>query len=183
MGHYDALKLACSLVRKGLPHSLEFGVGAGRSIQIIRKRVRGEVFGFDSFEGLPADWVTSDGLAVLEKGFFATGGVPPEVEDVVFYRGLFRDTIPYYREIAKPVGLLHVDCDLYESTLDVLDGVGSLLREGSIIVFDEWWYSPPGEQRQWCDHEARAFLEWVKGRAFEFVECKAREARIVRMLG
>lgn len=183
MGHYDALKYACSLVREGLTHHLEFGVAGGESIRLLRERVKGEVFGFDTFEGLPVDWLHGDKL-VLPQGSFTMNGVPPEVEGCVFYKGLFRDSIPKYREVARPVGLLHVDCDLYGSARDVLDGVGDLLRDGSIIVFDEWWYRLPDGGRR-CAHEKRAFEEWVAQtkRGWEFVAFRAREARIVRMLG
>ena len=158
---------ACSLVRPEYEHVLEFGVAEGWSLNLIAERIPDymQIYGFDSFEGLPADWVGEDGTIAKKKGSFSTNGRVPDIERAQFYKGLFKDTIPQYLPIAKPIALLNIDCDLYDSTKDVLYGLNDVIVNGTIIVFDEWVYFS-------CFHEQRAFYEWVEahGRNFKLIE-------------
>ena len=45
----------------GKPHILEFGVAGGRSLKTIKNNAGNsyEYYGFDSFIGLPEDWVVT----------------------------------------------------------------------------------------------------------------------------
>ena len=161
----ETLKKAVSIINPKYDHILEFGVCGGISIKQIRESLpedKFKVYGFDSFEGLPEDWVGT----VCTKGFFSTGGVIPEISGVEFFKGWFNETIPQYKKIAKPISLLHVDCDLYSSTIEVLYGLREFIMPGTIIVFDEWYYADEHgvnldieKNRQ---HEQKAFYEWVK---------------------
>jgi len=145
-----------STLRYGLeiaPHggmALEFGVFQGRSLRIIAAaRPEGEVYGFDSFAGLPEDYRSH-----VRTGAFAVDERPvvPGAELVV---GWFDDTLKgFLAEHPGPVDFLHVDGDLYSSAVTVLSLVGPRLRAGSVIVFDEF-FNFPG----WEDHEFRAWQE------------------------
>jgi hypothetical protein len=150
--------------------ALEFGVYDGGSIGIIRNSLDSthQVFGFDTFTGLPEDWIGTD----LKKGFFDRGGVVPQMYGVKFYKGLFSETIPSYLHDMNnegAIGLLHIDCDLYSSTVDVLNSLNHLIVENTIIVFDEWIYN---FDPKYNDHEQKAFYEWVesKNRRFQFLD-------------
>ena len=62
MGRECIRYAARKLMLAHLDHILEFGVCKGASIKIIkgelsRKKDKHDVFGFDSFVGLPEDWV------------------------------------------------------------------------------------------------------------------------------
>ncbi len=139
--------------------ALEFGVATGGTLRVIAEaRENGQVFGFDSFQGLPEDWRTN-----LPAGTFKTDGLPdvPGAELVV---GLFADTLPdFLAGHADPVAFLHLDADLYSSTVIVLEHVGPRLRPGSVIVFDEYFNYPGWEQ-----HEHRAWQEFVAASGIEF---------------
>jgi predicted O-methyltransferase YrrM len=139
--------------------ALEFGVYEGRTLGVIASSRRNqEVFGFDSFRGLPEDWRSG-----LPAGTFATGNLPdiPGAELVV---GMFADTLPdFLADHPGPVSFLHVDADLYSSTVTIFKHVGPRLRPGSVIVFDEY-FNYPGWQR----HEHRAWQEFVATSALEF---------------
>jgi predicted O-methyltransferase YrrM len=152
------LKHALSLAPAG-GMALEFGVYEGRTLRVIAAaRHRRQVFGFDSFQGLPEDWRSG-----LPAGTFATGNVPdiPGTELVV---GWFADTLPdFLARHPDPVSFLHLDADLYSSTVTVLKHVGPRLRPGSVIVFDEY-FNYPG----WQQHEHRAWQEFVAASAIEF---------------
>jgi predicted O-methyltransferase YrrM len=132
--------------------ALEFGVWAGRSLRVIAEdRDAREVYGFDSFQGLPEDYRWDVGA-----GTFALDRVPdiPGAELVI---GWFSDTLPGFLEKhAGPVDFVHIDSDLYSSAVTVLDLVGPRLIAGSVLMFDEFFnYSG------WEKHEYRAWQEWL----------------------
>ena len=138
--------------------ALEFGVATGTTLQIIADERGGkDVYGFDSFQGLPEHWRLG-----YDEGFFAH--VPPDVTGAELVVGLFADTLPgFLAAHPGPVSFLHVDCDLYSSTMTVLELCGPRLVEGSVIVFDEY-FNFPG----WEDHEHRAWREYVDKTGLEY---------------
>lgn len=143
---------------------IELGVRHGTSIRHIAERV-GEsmqVFGFDSFQGLPEAW------GGLPRGAYSTDGKLPEVPANVELRaGWFEDTLPAFaaRE-ARPIRFMNVDCDLYSSTASAFTALGPKLVPGSVVVFDEYLANPG-----WETEEHRAWLEAVEtfGIAFDYV--------------
>ncbi|MGQ0775912.1 MAG: class I SAM-dependent methyltransferase [Pseudonocardiales bacterium] len=132
--------------------ALEFGVYNGRTLKVIADaRKHKQVFGFDSFQGLPEDWRSG-----LPAGTFATNQ-PPDVAGAELVVGWFDDTLAdFLANHPGPVAFLHLDADLYSSTVTVLENVGPRLRPGSVIVFDEYFNYPGWEQ-----HEHRAWREFV----------------------
>ena len=58
----------------------------------------------------------------------------------------------------KKAALIWVDCDLYESTVPVLNFITDYVQDGTIIVFDDW-FSFKGNLNM---GEQRAFREWLK---------------------
>lgn len=143
---------------KGL--TLEFGVYHGRSLRLIADRVGSDVHGFDSFRGLPEDWSPAEAA-----GSYSTGGRKPEMpEHVTLHEGWFEETLPeFMASQRRPVRLAHIDCDLYSSTLTVLDHIGPGLREGSVLVFDDY-LGYPG----WREHEYRAFQEFSRENSLQW---------------
>ena len=130
--------------------ALEFGVFQGRSLEVIAEgRGRRDVYGFDSFQGLPEDYRPH-----VRTGAFATNRLP-EVAGAELVVGWFQDTLPgFLAAHPGPVHLLHVDGDLYSSAVTVLEHVGPRLVPGSVVVFDEFFNFPGWEQ-----HEYRAWRE------------------------
>jgi hypothetical protein len=139
------------------PHdgmALEFGVFTGGTLRAIVEEFKGtDVFGFDSFEGLPEHWRTG-----FPAGTFDVDRVPT-VEGAQMVVGWFEDTLPsFLAEHPGPIAFLHVDCDLYSSTVTVLEQVGSRLVPGSVILFDEYLNYPGwqhGEHQAWQEYVVR----------------------------
>ena len=134
--------------------ALEFGVFEGRSLEVIAEgRGRRDVYGFDSFQGLPEDYRPH-----VRAGAFATSGLP-EVAGAELVVGWFQDTLPgILATHPGPVHLLHVDGDPYSSAVTVLEHVGPRLVPGSVVLFDEFFNFPGWEQheyRAWQEHLAR----------------------------
>jgi hypothetical protein len=131
---------------------LEFGVASGRTVNhLANLRPAQQVFGFDSFQGLPEAWRPGFG-----KGRFAQL-VPAVRSNVTLVQGLFEDTLAgFLADRPEPVALLHIDCDLYSSSRFVLETLAFRISRGTIIVFDEY-FNYPG----WRHHEFKAFAEFV----------------------
>jgi hypothetical protein len=160
----DLLRHACRMIRLD-GAVLEFGVLGGESLRILSAELGAHsVHGFDSFEGLPADWKYDTPAG----SFSNSGAVPPDLPDgVVLHVGDFTETIESYRrQHTDQLAFLHVDCDLYESARTVLFGLADRMRPGTVVVFDEFLNYP-----SWQDHEYRAFTEFVAafGVTFEYI--------------
>jgi predicted O-methyltransferase YrrM len=140
---------------------LEFGVGRGKSMRWIAPRVAGTVHGFDSFEGIPEHW---NGNPI---GAFAQKKLPKVPANVEFHVGLFGDTLPeFMKNHPGPIAFLHVDCDLYTSTVTIFEHLGPRLQPGAIVLFDEYY-----NFHRWRQHEFKAFQEFVErsGVRYEYI--------------
>jgi predicted O-methyltransferase YrrM len=151
----------------------EFGVYSGASINILAKLRPGQRFdGFDSFRGLPTDW---SGYRFFD--FNRQGATPKVRENVQLHVGLFGETLPAYAQAVASVAFLHVDCDLYASTVSIFEHLGPKLSRGSVIVFDEYFGYPGFEL-----HERKAFAEFLASSGLKidwFACCGQRAACIV----
>jgi hypothetical protein len=118
---------------------VEFGVSHGESIHwwVDHNRHPETTFvGFDSFAGLPEKWQN------WGEGSFSTGGKIPSIDDsrCKFVKGFFDSTVPAWvngRDFSRRT-VLHLDADLYTSTLLVLTQLMPKLKPGSILIFDEF---------------------------------------------
>ncbi len=141
---------------------IECGVHSGRSINHAARHNRNITFhGFDSFEGLPEEWSGNS----MQTGAFDLGGCLPEVEkNVRLYKGWFNESLTkFFKEQDEKIAFLHVDCDIYQSTVDIFNIVEQYLQKGTIIVFDEYFNYP-----NWQNHEFKAFNEFITRTNFKF---------------
>lgn len=138
---------------------LEFGVFYGNSIRMLAQASQDVVHGFDSFQGLPVAWEVDSAKEVVEAaGTYTMHGMLPEVPDNVrLHVGLFGDSLPSFLEEHRgPIRLLHIDCDLYASTVTIFEQLGDRIQPGTVIVFDEYLCYP-----NWREDEYRAFQEFI----------------------
>lgn len=119
---------------------LEFGVYAGESMKYwlaINDNPDSRFYGFDTFTGLPEDWSRH-----MKKGTFNLNGTIPEFDDnrAEVVKGMFQETLgPFLQNFRRNDKLvLHLDADLYSSTLFVLAQLDHLIKVGDIIIFDEF---------------------------------------------
>jgi hypothetical protein len=134
---------------------LEFGVFKGDSIRewtSLNKHEGSRFFGFDSFEGLPETWRPGQ-----EAGYFRVDGAVPRIDDprVQFVKGWFEETIPHFaREFStKNRLLLHLDADLYGSTMLPLVYFAPFMSKGTLLIFDEFYDR---------EHEFKALQDWQR---------------------
>jgi hypothetical protein len=125
-------------------------------------------FAFDSFRGLPSP----ENLHNAEP--FRAGAFAAPM--VIFEKALKRGRVNLDRVVIIPgwfnvalspkikiehrltrVAIAWIDCDLYESTVPVLEFLVDILEEGAILVFRDW-YCYRGDRDQ---GEQRAVKEWL----------------------
>lgn len=132
---------------------LEFGVANGHSFKWWMENnpnKSSRFYGFDTFTGLPENW------GHFQKGDMSAGGSCPEIEDPrgQFYKGLFQETLPTFlsEQSLKQRKVIHLDADLYSSTLYVLSMLSKIIQKNDILIFDE--FNVPL-------HEFRAYLDFT----------------------
>ena len=101
------------------------------------KNAESRFYGFDTFEGLPEKW----------GYFFKDGDMSAQVPDLIdqrgmFYKGLFQDTlVPFLANgnvVKEKRKVIHLDADLFSSTLFSLSMLYPYLGKGDIVFFDEF---------------------------------------------
>lgn len=134
---------------------LEFGVYNSESMRkwiALSKDDRSRFYGFDSFEGLPEAWNAEKG-----KGYFDAGGKAPEIGDnrVTFIKGWFEKTVPNFVMDFSPQHrlIIHLDADLYASTIIPLVYLDRFITAGTVLIFDEFYDR---------DHEFKAFKDYME---------------------
>ena len=150
-------------------------------------------FAFDSFAGLPAltgGDATRKAPSHWREGQFAaskdtflanlrSGGV--DLGAVTLVEGWYNQTLvsETKRSLSLKQGaIFHIDCDLYESTILVLEFITDLWVDGSIVIFDDW-FGFRGNPRY---GEQRAFREWRERysiEASEFWRCDGRSVAFI----
>jgi hypothetical protein len=136
---------------------LEFGVYKGESINFFSKRCPDKIwYGFDSFEGFQEDWL---GGYFGKNQFTLEGKLPSVNKNVILVKGWFKDTLPnFLLENNTNVSFVHIDCDTYESTIEILEMLGpKRFVQNSRILFDEY-ISYIG----WKNNEFKAWREFTK---------------------
>ena len=143
----------------------EFGVGEGESLDwfLLNKPAGNAMFGFDTFEGIPEPWLGHP------AGHWKSEPYQSNRADLEIVRAPFEASLSdaaLRTRLARGIGLMHVDCDLYSSTRTVLEGTREFLRPDTVVIFDEF-YGYGG----WQQCEAGAFREFVEAEkvSFEYV--------------
>lgn len=156
---------------------LEFGLAWGNSFVTAyhcaqyHNLTGMKFYGFDSFEGLPEiSGVDAKGFREFEKGQFSYGA--EVVKKYVKKKGMDLskvELVPGFYDKSlnaetkkklplKKAAVVMIDCDLYESTVPVLDFITGYIQEGTVIIFDDWYSYRSDPNRG----EQRAFREWLE---------------------
>ena len=172
----------------------EFGVASGTSLkafirftEILNKSLphpvaKKSIYGFDAFEGLPSlsDYDHTDHSNVHEGEFLSSGSLSSLKKFVSKYKfahlveGYFQETLPSFIQNNTHVvfSLVHIDCDIYSSTKEVLDLILNRVAIGGIVLFDEIFHPDyPGETQGFLDafnnlHEKNQYT-------FKFIRSKS----------
>lgn len=178
---------------------MEFGchgaITIGMAWECFHHMFDWEYYCFDSFEGLP-EIDEIDEMKIWEKGKLKTSeeefrqtaasyGIPKDQLHTV--KGFYENSLTpeLKKQLAgKKAAVVYVDCDLYASTIPVLNFAKDFLQVGTIIVFDDWFcfHGDPdrGERKAFREfREANPslhFEEFVRNSescSFVYVGCKS----------
>lgn len=176
----------CHINRPITGHYFEFGCHGAFTMRMawecFHHLFDWQYVGFDSFKGLP-EIQPIDRMKIWEKGKLKTSeedfrdlvlkqGMPAEKLTTV--KGFYDQTLtPALRDRLRangPAAVVYVDCDLYASTVPILEFVKDFLQPGTVIVFDDWncFYGDPerGERRAWREFREKypelRFEEFVR---------------------
>lgn len=162
----------------------EFGSHEGRTMRLAWRHFQHlfnwDFVAFDSFEGLP-EIEEIDKQAIWGKGRLETAeedfvrivtaaGMPRSRLTTV--KGFYDQSLTVELQqkfLPRKAAVVYIDCDLYKSTVPVLEFVRPFLQVGTVIVFDDWncFYGEPGrgERRAWREfcaaHPELRFVEFV----------------------
>jgi O-methyltransferase len=152
----------------GIPGDyLEFGLWRGRTFLHARRmrKLYGlremHLWGFDSFQGLPEpkpeeNEIWSQGQFACSyqefRSILSAHGV--QDHEYTLVPGFFDQSLNGAQHTAmagRKAAIVYIDCDLYESTVPVLDFINQYLSDGTIVCFDDYYcYAgrpDQGEQR------------------------------------
>ena len=165
---------------------LEFGLYRGQSFLIAHHMKRRlphldnmKLWGFDSFAGLPEIDDVKD--STWNKGEYACS--ENEIRRILAIRGVRKNEYElvagYYdrslndavhsKFVGRKAAIVYVDCDLYSSTVSVLNFVERYLDNGTVVCFDDFYHykgnPDQGEQRALTEFLQRnpklRFIPWV----------------------
>lgn len=126
---------------------VECGVGSGKTFLALAhilnlKKENRILYGFDTFEGLPEPTKEDVSFRNPKKGELKTKkdwiwtiikGSQLSTQNIKLTKGYFKDI-----KFNKPIALLHIDGDLYQSYKDALTILFPLVAKGGVIIFDEY---------------------------------------------
>lgn len=116
----------------------ELGVFQGGSAYVLASVIKEPIYLYDTFEGLPE---------VSEFDQFSEGALAANIEDtklflkefdnLQFFKGIFPESAS---EVEEGLGLVHLDCDLYEGTKAGLEYFYPRMIQGGTILIDDYGY-------------------------------------------
>lgn len=142
---------------------LEFGTLNGYTARKLAELMwelehPGKLWCFDSFEGMPPATHEIDRASYeIQAGAWQPGtpriripGVEVAIghaladilttDRVMLVLGWYEDTVARWFPQMLPPSIVHIDCDLYASTMTVLEWLKrhNLIRDGLVLLFDDW---------------------------------------------
>jgi hypothetical protein len=177
--HWELLNFAIDRAKHdGLV--MEFGVYKAKTLNYIADRIKVKspntlVWGFDSFAGLPSDWA---GYFITKETFDLHGYVPSVRSNVRLVKGFFDESIDKWlgaqENLDATISLLHIDSDLYESCVTILEKFKQFISQGTFILFDEYFNYP-----NWKKHEHLAFQEFCSKYGVEYEYLAFHEQKVL----
>lgn len=159
---------------------MEFGCHSGRTFSIILNSLKyfkmsnRRLHAFDSFQGLPNSISVDE--PYFKPGMFATSlsdflsivksNTGNKIDTSLIHVGFYNDILPSLSAtFDEEIAMLHIDVDLYASTVPILEFVSNKLADGAVILFDDYYCHSPNSNLG----ERRAFDEFITNNPNFFV--------------
>jgi len=140
---------------------VEFGSLSGTTMWLAHEQIKlsgtpRHMWALDSFEGLPEPTGPKDDHPSFIPGVVGGGvaafqeacrghDIPDEAYTTI--EGFYEDTLPPLGDSGPPadVALAYVDCNLYSSTVTVMEFLRPRLKHGMIVAMDDYFCWSPTE--------------------------------------
>jgi len=171
--HFNKWCFFDSIIKKSITTKpfYEFGVWRASSFKYLIKIFK-KGYGFDTFTGLPEDWVL--GSHIEKKGTYSSDGNIPKIKGGNFIVGRFEETLPLFFSEDRPIAsIINFDADLYSSTICALNNSKRIIGKDTILIFDEFLMNESWEEDEFkalneycsvnnCDYEVIAVSFFTK---------------------
>lgn len=165
LGHQEAylIYITVKKTEKIEGNIAEVGVYKGGSAKLMCEATKKPLYLFDTFEGLP-DLCAEDNPKQFQKGNYSTSLESVKsylngYQNINFYKGLFPATAEPVKD--KKFSFVHLDVDIYESTLNCLKFFYPRMNVGGVIISHDYSSS---------DGVRKAFDEFFKDKPEIIIE-------------
>jgi len=161
--HFNKWYFFDAIVKKSIISKpfYEFGVWRASSFKYLIKVFK-KGYGFDTFTGLPEDWLVGNNIE--KEGTYSSGGNVPKIKGGEFIVGKFEDTLPvFFSECRPTASVINFDADLYSSTICALNFSKPVIDKDTILVFDEFIMN-----ESWEKDEFKALNEFCSVNQFSY---------------
>jgi Flp pilus assembly protein TadD len=161
--HFNKWCFFDSIVKKSIISKpfYEFGVWRASSFKYLIKVFK-KGYGFDTFTGLPEDWLVGNNIE--KTGTYSSGGNVPKIKGGEFIVGKFEDTLPIFFSECRPMAsVINFDADLYSSTICALNFSKPVIDKDTILIFDEFIIN-----ESWEQDEFKALNEFCSVNQFSY---------------
>lgn len=153
---------------------LEFGSYGGMTFRLAHKYIKlhnldMHLYAFDSFQGLPKpqgvdahpQWMEGAMEQSIEDFIDVLRSASINELEYTIIPGFYSETlnkVTLTELNIKSAALVYIDCDLYESTVPVLDFILPILQTGTILAFDDFYCNNGDPDRG----EQLALIEFIQ---------------------
>ena len=148
---------------------------SGMDVENIFKKIR--YHAFDSFEGLSASPSGDQPLQYFEGNYKAEEELfidklteaKLDLTRVTTTKGWFSESLnsKTAEELSlMEVAIAYIDCDLYDPALDALNFITPFIKQGTILIFDDWFRNKgnpyqgvQGAVLKWLENNKEFFLQ------------------------
>ncbi len=145
MNLFLIMRFFLSSIDKG--HIIEFGSYRGGNAMFLAFLAKQlypgmKVYALDTYEGMPItdkyiDCHKKDDFSDVNYDSLVDIASQNKLDNLIFVKGLFSDTVDTTLEQAGAISLSHIDCDISSSVLFSYQKVSEYMVEGGYIVFDD----------------------------------------------
>ena len=125
---------------------IEFGSYRGGSAMFMACCLKdlypgAKIYALDTFEGMPetedVDWHRPGDFSDINLDDIRAFAQQAGLDNLVFVKGRFQDTLPTLLKTARPFGLAHIDCDTHPAVKYCQDMMWDQMCKGGYFVYDD----------------------------------------------
>jgi O-methyltransferase/8-demethyl-8-(2,3-dimethoxy-alpha-L-rhamnosyl)tetracenomycin-C 4'-O-methyltransferase len=114
-----------------------------------------KIIGMDSWEPMPditnrddaakcSPWVNTLTSGKMEQVYDSYKSLGASSKNLTLIKGWLEDTIPKNLNLLNDLDVLRIDTDFYESIIFTLRQLYPKVKDGGLIILDDWHFNPKG---------------------------------------